>query len=59
MIPSTDLRHSILTALCAKLRRVKGTEPDVSHPPLSAEPPHDPDWAVREIVDDAMFETAR
>ncbi len=58
--PSTDLRHTILTALCAQLlRRVKGAESYAPSEPVRPDAPHDPDWAVREIVDDAIFETAR
>ena len=60
MTPSADLRRSIRTALCAQLfRRLNSADQAAPDAPVVADPSHDPDWAVREIVDDVMFKTAR
>ncbi len=57
MTPSIDLRRKIQHALAAQGQcppRTKGrAAPDQS------DPPRDPDWAVREIVDEMLFETIR
>ncbi|HCQ67277.1 MAG TPA: hypothetical protein DIU07_19970 [Rhodobacteraceae bacterium] len=60
MTPSTDLHRTIQHALATQAQRPPRTI-GCSVPPAPDwnDPPHDPDWAVREIVDDMLFETIR
>jgi len=60
MIPPTHLRQTIRKALKSRVLRARDTPaPDDAFHPPDARHLRDPDWVIREIVDDVMFETAR
>jgi hypothetical protein len=60
MISSTDLRRTVKHALATQGQRPpRANGRSVPTAPDRSEPARDPDWAVREIVDDMLFETIR
>jgi len=65
MTPSTELTRAIRKALSADRAcppraggRPGSRALDPADPTDPTVPPPDPDWAIREIVDGAMFETS-
>ena len=61
MIHCIDLRRTLQDTLPAHrnsaLTATRGTPPAPAPDPDT--PPRDPDWALREIVDEMMFDAAR